>query len=113
MSKKEETLEVYHHIEVVTVMHKGVTVAIKLNYDKGELSLVERQNTYDLSAKTWKDKKYVFAGRTLDYINSWQTILEAMSVAIKKGKEMLEHDLAKRTALNDKMIVETFTGLKA
>lgn len=81
------------HFEIITIEHRNVGVDIKVDYDRGELSLVERWGT------EWRPKSWMFSGRTVDYLNSWQVILEAMQKAVKEGKRLLEQDLAKNTEI--------------
>lgn len=86
--------------EIITIEHKGITVAIKLDYDDGTCSLVEKDDN------KWKTKQWVFPNRTLDYLDSWNNILEAMQVAVKQGKKLLENDLAEKTKLREDLVIK-------
>ncbi len=92
------------HLEVKTVEHKGIKVMVKIDYDEGEASLVELLHANGQTQ--YPAKKWVFAGRTLDYVNSWLTIVEAMQVAIKECKKELEHDLAEKTKFKTDIIIK-------
>lgn len=66
---------------IKTIEHKGIAVRFSVDFDKGEVSLLDKDN----SAKKW-----LFAGRGLEYLNSWLNILEAMQEAVKEAKKLLE-----------------------
>jgi hypothetical protein len=66
---------------IKTIEHKGIAVRFSVDFDKGEVSLLDKDN----SAKKW-----LFAGRGLEYLDSWLNILEAMQEAVKEAKKMLE-----------------------
>lgn len=92
------------HLEIKEIEHKGIKVLVKVDYDAGTASLVER----DPSGTGYCPKKWVFAHRGLDYTNGWLTILEAMTVAVKECKKDLEHKLAEDSAFKNNIIVEAF-----
>ena len=94
------------HTEVITVEHKDIAVTIHINYDKGELTLVENGNFGGFNKKSW-----VFANITLGYMNGWLNILDAMKYAIEYGKKQLEHDLAEKTKFAEKDIDEMRVAL--
>lgn len=66
---------------IKTIEHKGIAVRFSVDFDKGEVSLLEKDNS---------TKKWLFSGRRLEYLDSWLNILEAMQEAVKEGKKMLE-----------------------
>lgn len=78
------------HQEIKTVEHKGIKVMLKVDYDSGLVSLVERGMEFG----KYKKMEWVFAERGLEFMNSWLNILEVMSFAIKEGKKCLEQDLS-------------------
>ena len=88
-----------NHQIIKTVETKGVDVTIKVDFDEGTCSIVEK------GMKEWKAKEFLFAGRTLDYMNGWLNILEAMSNAVKEGKKLLEADLAEKSRIKEELIV--------
>lgn len=81
------------NLEVRTVEHKGIKVTIKIDYDNGKASLVEFDRG-GYKGGNWKDKSFVFAGRGLEYMNSWLDILDAMKHAVSECKKELEFSLA-------------------
>ncbi len=87
------------HLEIRTIEHKGIKVTIKIDYDKKEVSLVERG-----ARGYWDTKAWHFGGRGLEYMNPWLNILEAMAVAIKEGKKELEHILAEDSKFKADMV---------
>ncbi len=91
------------HIEIRTVETHGIKVVIKIDYDLGTASLVERNGT------GFVGKKYFFCDRGLEYMNGWLNILEAMQVAVKECKKELEKDLGKKTRINEDSIIR-FAG---
>ncbi len=83
-----------YHLTIKSYEHKGIKIAVKINYDNGEVSLVEN-NVYD--QRIWNDKHYVFAGRGLEYMKGWQNILDAMKYAITEATKELEKSLAEKS----------------
>lgn len=87
------------HLEIRSIEHKGIKVVIKIDYDKGTASLVEK---YD---DRWKEKQFLFNARGLEYMNGWQKILEAMQVAVTECRKELENDLAEKTKFREGMVI--------
>lgn len=79
-----ENLKVKDIFVIKEIEHNGVKVTIKVDYDKMTLSLVER------ASGSWRDKKWNFSGRELNFMQGWQNILGAMSKAIGYGTILLE-----------------------
>lgn len=100
------------HLEIKTIEHKGVQVTVQINYDEGTAHLVElgkqKQAPYQ---EVYIAKDWVFANRTLDYMNGWLLILQAMTKAVEQCKKDLEADLAEKSAFKDK-VVERALGLR-
>jgi len=68
--------------------YRGVKVLVELNFQTGKASLVERNGD-----NAFKQKKWDFTGRELDYMNGWLLILDAMKYAVKEAKmELQKHD---------------------
>lgn len=86
------------NLEIRTIEHKGVKVSIKIDYDHGLASIVDAHQGYD-------NKKWVFADRGLEFMNGWQNILEAMTVAVKECKKELEADLAAKSAFTEEQVI--------
>lgn len=84
------------NLEIRTIEHKGVKVTIRIDYDKGTASLMERSLRGDWVAKNW-----LFQDRGLEYMNGWQDILGAMQEAVKQCKIALEEDLAMKIVFRE------------
>jgi len=65
--------------------HKGVTVVLEIDCEKKTVSLVDR-----MGDGRYENKKWVFAGRTREYLGGWLLILEAMEFAIKEADKFLK-----------------------
>lgn len=88
MAKENPTTK---HLEVTTYQHKGISVMVEINYDKGTISLVEKNPaTNDKYVQVDTAKKWVFAGREIEYMAGWQNILDAMKYAIEEATKLLE-----------------------
>lgn len=74
------------HLEVKTYEYCGISVTVSIDYDRSVISLMER-NT---SPRGWDVKKWVFAERGLDFMNGWQTILDAMKYAVEESAKELK-----------------------
>jgi hypothetical protein len=101
MAKKNQPateIDETKHLEVVSIVHNGIRVNLRIDYNLGELSLLE--------SSTGAAKKWVFSGRTLDYLDGWLSILEAMQVAVRFGQSRLEHDLAERSRFVEDLLKE-------
>jgi hypothetical protein len=95
------------NLEIRTIEHKGVKVTIRIDYDKGTASLMERSLRGDWVAKNW-----LFQDRGLEYMNGWQDILEAMKMAVAECKKELEKDLAEKTKFSKKFIKDVEKSIK-
>lgn len=80
------------HIEIVTFEEQAVKVSVKIDYDKREISLVDQNFT---------DKKWIFAGRGLQYMQGWKDILKSMEYSIDKATALLQ---AENDRKNDEII---------
>ncbi len=88
------------HIEVVTYTYGDIGVHVRIDYDNGTISLVEKE--YGAQPARYKRKDWVFAERQIEYMQSWQNILSAMKSAIdeatkalKEHGDLLESEMAK------------------
>lgn len=97
------------HLEIKTIDHKGIKVTVKLDYENGTASLIEILNAH--GGMQTPAKKWVFADRTLDYMNGWLLILQAMTVAVQQCKADLEADLAQKSAFKEKKIERVLRGI--
>ena len=89
VSNQLPKLEVYGHY------YKGIEVSVKIDYSLEEVSLMDNRNI--TSAKSW-----VFNKRTVEYMNGWLLILEAMDDAIRTAKQKLLDYQKMRESLSDK-----------
>ena len=83
-------------LEVLTFEYKGIKVDVKIDYIAKTVSLVDL-NSHSVYKCETINKNWVFVGRTLDYMNGWLNILDAMKYAVTEAKKLLEHDLAEET----------------
>ncbi len=64
--------------------YKGIKVAVDIDLEKKQISLVEKNNGQ------WQKKKWRFTERSLEYMNGWKLILQAMEYAITEASKELE-----------------------
>ena len=88
------------NLEIKTIEHNEVKVTVKIDYDLGTVSLVERSHRGEFVSKNW-----LFQDRGLEYMNGWLDILEAMTVAVKECKKELEADLGVKSAFKEEQII--------
>jgi hypothetical protein len=88
------------NLEIKTITHKKINITIQIDYDHGEISLVEMANN-----GKYKKKEWVFAKRGLEFMPAWKNILEAMQVALNEGEMLLEQDLAEKTKFQSELII--------
>lgn len=81
------------HNELKTVEYKGIKITLDINYDAGTVSLVHQKDRFN----GWQPKEFVFANRSLEYMNAWLLILDAIKFAVSQAKKDLESDLAEKT----------------
>lgn len=81
--------KILKHLEVKTYTHNDIAVRVRIDYDKATIDLL------DISGQA---KRWIFAGRTLDYMQGWRNILAAMEYAIGQA----EADLKKHVAARDR-----------
>jgi len=85
MKKIEETVEFNFN---------DIKVFVKIDYLNNRIDIVEPVNVFESSFTL---KKYVFAGRGVEYMNGWLNILEAIKLSIKEAKLMYEKNLAEES----------------
>ena len=76
------------HLEIKTIETNGVKVIVKIDYDKGEISLVDKQSVQANEIR-FVGKQWVFSNRTIDFMDGWINIFEAMTEAVKVAKKEL------------------------
>lgn len=64
----------------------GITMTVKLDRRTRTVSFVEWNQT----TGNYVDKKYLFSGRGLSYMNGWRNILTAMRHAIDEATKEME-----------------------
>ena len=83
------------HLEIETYTLHGVSVNVEINYDRRTISLLETRedpqaNMHKNPSPRYAPKQWVFAHRTLEYVQGWQNILDAMKYAIGEAEKKLE-----------------------
>lgn len=62
-------------------VYQATTARVRIDFFKGEIHLLDN----DFSAKKW-----VFANRSIEYMQGWKQILDAMKYAIDRATEEME-----------------------
>lgn len=88
------------HLEIKSIEYKGIKVLLKIDYELGTVSMVEIMHANGDTQSV--AKKWIFAGRGLEYMNGWLDILMAMRNAVLEAKKDLEQDLAEKSAFKKK-----------
>lgn len=79
------------HLELKTYTFNGIEVLVKINYDKGLISLCETvPHQTKCNETTFANKHWVFAERGLEYMNGWKAVLHAMEYAIESATNELK-----------------------
>jgi hypothetical protein len=69
------------HKETISLETEGITVFASIDYDKGTVTLVEKQQ--------YKPKQWLFKDRELEYMNGWIAILNAQIAMVEECKKRL------------------------
>ena len=72
------------HIEILEIVTNRIGIVIEINYIKGKVSIVEYKDG------DYYPKKFLFSERSLEYLNGWKEVLEAIKKAIEYGEERLK-----------------------
>lgn len=88
--------------ERIAYDHKGVTIYMDLDYEKGEVSMVE---------KNGQPKKYNFSHRTRNYLGGWYLILEALQEATKYADVRLAEQAEAREKIKQKKVIDMAIAL--
>lgn len=96
------------NIEIKTLETNGIKVTIKVDYDAGTVSLVERA-TSDIG---YTPKKYLFANRGVEYMQGWLNVLEAQAEAIKVAKKDLEDEQKRKNDFVTDVLIEATEMVK-
>lgn len=94
------------HIEIKTITHNNIGITVKINYDKQEISIVERKQKSGLSVHTWQDKHFIFSGRSIGYVKGWGNILDAIKNAMETAHKELKEFVDKKEKENLKRLKE-------
>lgn len=84
------------HFERKEYQHNGISVYVQIDYDEGEISLCNHDGS---------PKKWVFAGRSIAYMEAWQNILNAMSYAVEEARKELKKHLDVQDKARAKMMI--------
>ena len=88
------------HLEVTEYTHKGVGVLVEIDYDEGTIALKDKESK--------QAKKWLFSGRTIDYMQGWQDIFDAMKYAVSQAtialKKHQDAEDKKREAFQERVI---------
>lgn len=81
------------HLELKTYTSYGVDVLVKINFDKGQISLCETIPHQTIQGETtFQDKKWIFAKRGIECMQGWKSVLHAMENAIDTAtNEIVEY----------------------
>lgn len=87
--------ELYSHVT------NDITVYVEIDYPNNKISLME-----PVGNGTYKEKKWLFAGRGREYMRGWKNILKAMDKAIDDAENKLSLYIAERTKKKEEEIIE-------
>lgn len=87
--------------EIETYIHAGVAVTVSIDYDNGHISLVDQEK--GSMPVRYKGKQWIFANRTIEYMQGWQNIFDAMKLAVAEATKKLEkHQEEREKAIKKK-----------
>lgn len=72
------------HKEIKTYYWKSIGVTVELDYDNRTISLVHNVDG------EYIPKAYEFSGRSIEYMNGWVVIAEAIKSAVKEAKDEMQ-----------------------
>lgn len=76
-----------NNLTIKTIKHKGIKISYKIDFDKREISLVEKNN------QNWQARQFVFKEGGLEYITGWNNLLEAIQEALAIAKKELDEKI--------------------
>ena len=79
--KKKETSKTKTLFEAIEYTIKGIIVNIRIDYVAKKISVIERNGS---------DKRFLFSGREVEYIDGWAKVLDAIKEATQDAKKRLE-----------------------
>ena len=86
IKKETKTEAITPRLEVYIHEHKGINIAVQIDYIAETISLVEADGHNAVAAY----KKWIFGGREIQYMQGWRDILEAMKKAIDSAEQKLK-----------------------
>lgn len=85
--------------------YKGISVAVEIDLEKLELTLVERTDD-----GRYQDKKWYFTHRSLEYMAGWNVVLDAMKYAIAEASKELQAAKERRSNNFVKLLIAPEKG---
>lgn len=77
--------------QLIEYTYKGISVVAAINHDSRTISLVENAGSgYAGSETQYQVKKWAFGKRGMEYMESWNTVLDAMKFAISEARKELQ-----------------------
>lgn len=86
--------------------YDGVVVFVKIDFENNKVALVERDGQSGYS-----NKRYLFAGRELSYLNGWINVLSCMADAVRRARGDLEKYQKNLKKQRDDQIINTAIAL--
>ncbi len=83
--------------ETIVHTHKGIEVTVSIDYARNNVSLVDQ---------TGVCKKWAFGDRSLEYMQGWLDIIEAMEMAVRYAKTQLEQYQREKEKANEKLMIK-------
>lgn len=74
------------YLEIKSIVHKGVEIIVKIDYEARTASFVEKNKANGL----FVPKPYTFANRGITKLDDWLEVVEAIKEATKYAKKELE-----------------------
>lgn len=93
-----------HLIEVNSYEFEGIKVTVKIDRIAGKVSVGEIFNSS--GEYQFRNKSFLFAGRELGYMQSWQTILSAVKYAIGQAEIILKEDAEEERKRREDLLME-------
>ena len=86
-------MKVENLLTVKRYYYKGIGVNVRLDYANKTVDIVE----WDKRKNDYVPKDFTFTGRTLEYMNGWRLIIQAIDNAVVEAKKELEAVKEKET----------------
>ena len=89
--------------ETIAYEHKGAVVYLHLDYQIGVVSIIEKDGG---------DKKFLFKGRTTEYLGGWVLVFEALTEATKYADTRLKEQAAARESLKTSKLIDMMIAIE-